>query len=225
MILTVNSDFELWVMWIEAEGRKGQRKYKMDCDSEEYSQMMRDIVITNVDEMITIHVVTDFKDKRKTFKTLLETVQKKHRQLSRPADLQQAIRDVHLCVPSDAFPVARELKRLAQYVNGDKEFLVHHFIESIKDYDFKLLVQQLVVTSNRQMVIDELADFLSQMPPKPTSTSASASVEKSSSIWEKRKCYNCGKMGHGARFCRSTKRECAKCKRQGHMVEFCFQKN
>lgn len=220
MLLTLNCDFELWTLCVEAETRKQKLKIKAGADSEAVVNLERDILLSSIDERIALHLVNDFKDKRKSFKTLLEAVKVKHFQLSRPADLHEAFRKVKLSEPKDSFPVARELKRLAVYVNGDNEFLVQHFIESIEDYDFKLLIQQKVTSSERRVSIDELADFLSQMPPKPRTT-CSAVGAKTPSIWDSRVCYNCGKMGHGVRFCREVKKRCANCKKWGHVVEQC----
>lgn len=227
MILTVNSDFELWKLWLNAECRKVQRKHKLETGSAELELVMKDVLLMNIDETISVHLVHAFKDDRKTFKTLLEAIEGKHRQLSRPADIQKAFQEVKLYSPCDSFKVAQELKRLSYYVNGGREFLIQHFIDSIQDYDFKLLIQQKITSAERDTNIDELANFLSQMPPKITTSCAAAatSSRSGSDIWATRKCYNCGTTGHGARWCRAPKSKCDKCNRWGHSTQFCNQKN
>lgn len=139
-------------------------KHKLDETSADFDRTMKDVILNNIEMNLATHLISVFKDNRKTWKTVADAVRDKHNQLSRPANIQEAFSAVKLNVPSDAFLVARELRRLAAYVNGDREFLVQHFINAITDYDFKLLIQQRV-TDTKGVDIDDLANFLSQMPP------------------------------------------------------------
>lgn len=228
MLLTTLVDFDLWMLWLESEGRRLVLKYKFDEVEPEFDAAMKDAIFNNIDTTIASHLISSFQDKRKTWRTVLDAVKVKHQQLSRPPDIQAAFAAVRLYTPADSFGVARELKRLAKYVNGDSEFLVQHFVNAITDYDFKLLIQQRV-SSSVKSDIDDLADFLSQMPPKPMSYAA-ASINTNgksfnSNVWRTRECYNCGKVGHGARFCRATKNKCTFCDKLGHLEKFCNQKN
>lgn len=234
MILTLETDFELWSMWVDSEVRKEQRKNNLTSDSPELEVIKKDILLTHIEEKIALHLITSFKDNRRTFNTLRDAVQQKHKQLSRPVDLHVALRSIRINVPSDSFMAAREIKRLATYVNGDRAFLVQHFLDAISDYDFKLLIQQRIVSSELPAEIDDLANFLSQMPPKSSNLKTDdnepmdiSCVVKASvgDVWKNRKCFNCGKFGHGAKFCRSPKRYCETCKKFGHTTQSCFSKN
>lgn len=201
-----------------------QWKHKLDETSTQYDNVMKDVILNNIEMVIANHLIPSFKDNRKTWKTILTAVESKHQQLSRPADIQEAFRAVQLNVPSDSFRVAQELKRLAKYVNGDQAFLVQHFVDSISDYDFKLVIQQRVTNSSTSD-IDDLADFLSQMPPKPSVTTTAVTTSKGTNVWRNRDCFNCGKRGHGYRFCRATKHLCETCQKTGHLEQYCRQKN
>lgn len=231
MFLKVNSNFELWSLWIESECRKAKLKYKLE-EEVQIADCERDIILTNIDETIAIQLLSEFKDKRKSTKTLLEAVKVKHLQLSRPVDIQEAFSNVKLRQPSDSFSVATELKRLATYVDGNNEFLVQQFLNSVVDFEYKLLVQQLISSKERVPSIDELADFLSKMPAKPqpvvgstpSTSMAVRSISKGNSqIWAARRCYNCQQLGHGAKWCKEPKKFCQLCRKYGH--NDCNQKN